>query len=149
MSQQLSSQLLKDAKQQSDGEDNHASMAAEGSPSNAIFLSTLSKFNSIVLIIDGVDECDDVDNLFETLHRISKIELQRVRVVLVSHIRIEDHGLAQCYQWNSLFTPFEVLKDDISAYIDDRIADNPIMQDLHQYTRDKAKAILLKNAEEM
>ena len=149
MSQQLSSQLLKSPQRESDIGASQTSMVAEGPRLDASFLDKLSEFNSIVLIIDGVDECDDLNNLRETFCQFSKIEMPRVKILLVSHNEIGDHELAQCYQWTSLFVPFEVLKDDISAYIDERITENPVLRDLHQYTRDKAKAILLKNAEEM
>ena len=149
INQQLSRQLEDEAQQAPRSEAPEAE-DSEVKP-HQIRLSTniVSRFESIELIIDSVDECEDVENLLEALHEISACMRKVGKIVLSSQLEIDDGGLSQCFNWTSLDLSFDIVKDDVSAYMEERILDNPVLRDLHQYTRDKTKAILLKNAEEM
>ena len=150
VNQQLASQFKGgDAQQDFSSKFHEAETPGVESRQTMLSPDIFSKFKCVLLVIDSVDDCEDLDNLLRDLRELSRNEKKPRNVVLSSQIEIDNSESSQCFNWTSLFLPFDIVKEDISAYISDRILDNPVLRDLHQYTQDKTKAILLKNAEEL
>ncbi|MCJ1311425.1 hypothetical protein MMC25_005096 [Agyrium rufum] len=135
----------RDSRQEVEGVESHP----KGSISVLVSKRVGSRFKNLQLIIDGVDECADPETFLKSLQELSDQRGKILRIVLGSHLEVDCSQVSQFFDYNRLFIPSEVPTEDIRAYIEERIIKNPVLRGLHQYTRDKTRAMLLKNAKEM
>ena len=99
-------------------------------------------FDKVYIILDGVDECSDIEGLFRYLRRSSA---RRTNLFISSGYH---HAIAREMEHHpELEITYNLIKDDLAHYIDYRLTEDLALKGLDGEFKDYLKRRLLENAQ--